>query len=253
MILSDKDFLRISNNDVKSTSYLQKKLNDLPKMNSTIAFIWKLILSPFYFVHSVRSPRLDLMEVNKEIRPLRINPAVSPLCIRTRFSFIFDSLARVIRLNEKRLNKRGRRYQTLRNEINKAKSLGYTTEVFRGELAIDILDNYFLTGGGRNWRNESRYIIGEYECDLFVCAGFNLDKKIIAVNAALVSNSYAYMFFYSGIEKRNIRWLISERMIEYAYSQDVTNFHTDNLLDVSTGSYVFQKAMGYETVRLRFK
>jgi hypothetical protein len=42
-------------------------------------------------------------------------------------------------------------------------------------------------------------------------------------------------------------------MVEYAYSQGVINFHTDNLLDVSIGSYVFQKAMGYQTVRLRFK
>jgi hypothetical protein len=253
MMISDKDFLRISNKDDKTSSFLQKKLNNLANMNPIISFFWKLIMSPFYFIHVFRSPKIELKGVNKDIRPLRLNPTVRPLCIRTRFLFIFDSLARVIILDEKRIEKRGQRYQIVRNEINKAKTLGYTTEVFQGELAIDTLDNYFLTGGGRNWRNESRYTISEHEYDLFVCAGFNLDKEIIAVNAALVSNSYAYMFFYSGIEKRNIRWLISERMIEYAYSQGVTNFHTDNLLDVSTGSYVFQKAMGYQTVRLRFK
>jgi hypothetical protein len=253
MILSDQFFLRIDKKDVKVESILQKKLTELSIMNPINSFFWKLILSPLYFLYSFRVPKLELKGVTSEIRALRISKMVSPLCIRTRFLFIFDSLARVIILDEKRIHKRGQRFQILRNEINKAKNLMYTTEVFQGESAIDILDSYCLKGKGRNWRNESRYMIGEDECNLFVCAGFNMNKEIIAVNATLVSNSYAYMFFYSGKEKRNIRWLITERIIEYAFSKGVFIFHTDNLLDVSTGSYIFQKALGYETVRLRFK
>jgi hypothetical protein len=253
MFLSDQFFLRIDKKDIKVDSFLQKNLTELSIKNPINSFFWKLILSPLYLLHSFRAPKLELKGVNSEIRVLRINKMVDAFCIRTRFLFVFDSLARVIILDEKRINKRGQRFQILRNEINKAKKLMYTTEVFQGELAMEILDSFYLMGRGRNWRNQSRYIFGKHDCKLFVCAGFNMNKDIIAVNATLVSHSYAYMFFYSGLEKRNIRWMITERMIEYAFSQGVTIFHTDNLLDVSTGSYVFQKAMGYQTVRLRFK
>lgn len=49
-----------------------------------------------------------------------------------------------------------------------------------------------------------------------------------------------------------MRWLVTESLIEDAFKQGVSIFHTDNLLDVSSGTYIFQKAMGYETVRLSF-
>jgi hypothetical protein len=152
-----------------------------------------------------------------------------------------------------RIIKKGQRFQILRNELNKAANLGYTTEIFQGEMAIDVLDRFYLTEGGRNWREVSNFRIGKHDCELFVCVGFNSDKEIIGVNATLVSKSYAYTFFYCGIVKQNIRWLITERLIEYLYRIDISLLHTDNLLDVSTGSYIFQKAMGYKTVRLVFK
>ena len=250
--ISDKDFLRIDNLEFNNSSYVQKKLNELAEKSIISGLFWKILISPIFFIHSFRQPKLKLFQVNKEIRRFRSNKKTNSFCVRTKIPFVFDCLARVVILDKKRITKQGQRYQILRNEINKAKKLGYTTEISQGESAEAMLDKFYQVAKKRNWRDESRYIIGKSKCNLFVCTGFNQDKEIIAINASLVSNSYAYMFYYCGIEQKNIRWLLSERAIEYAYNKGVHIFHTDNLLDVSTGSFIFQKALGYKTVRLKF-
>ena len=249
----DEDFLRIDKKGYKPTSFLQKKLNELPTINPVIAFYLKLILFPAYLIYSRSLPIVKATKISKQIRSLRYSNQFSALCLRTRLFFVFDLMSRVVILDEKRINKRGQTYQNLRNEINKCKALGYTSEIVLGEMAIELLDNYCLTRAGRNWRNETRYSSGKYDCNIFACVGFNSDKEISALNAVIFTGPYAYMFFYSGLVKENIRWLITEHAIEFAYNQGVSIFHTDNLLDVSIGSYIFQKEMGYKTVRLKFK
>jgi lysylphosphatidylglycerol synthetase-like protein (DUF2156 family) len=181
---------------------------------------------------------------------MRINN--NPFCLRTQIPIVFDSLARVIILDEQRINKKGQRYQNLRNELNKAIKLGYTTKIFQGDSATAMLDKFYQITKNRNWRNDTRYFCSKNEYNIFACAVFNSKNEIIAMNAVLVSNSYAYVFYYYSIEKKNIRWLLTEHLIEHVYNQGVKVFHTDNLLDVSTGSFVFQEEMGYKTVRLKF-
>jgi hypothetical protein len=253
VIFSEIDFLRIDKKYDMPNSFLHKKINELPNMNLPASIFWKLIIFPCYLIHSWSAPKITLNAISKDIRTLRIRKNFRPLPLRVRFSLVFYSLARVIVLDERRVNKVGNGYQILRNEINKSIKLGYTTEIYQGEIALEMLDRYCTTVSTRNWRDESKFRIRQYNCDVFVCVGFNSNKEIIAINATLVSNSYANTFFYSAIVKKNIRWLVTERLIEYAYSKGILLLHTDNLLDVSTGSYTFQKAMGYETVRLRFK
>jgi hypothetical protein len=81
----------------------------------------------------------------------------------------------------------------------------------------------------------------------------NEQSEIVAVSAAWISVNYAFNFYYFSIEKHNFRWMVTEKLIQYAFGEGVLVFHTDNLMDTSVGSYEFQKALGYKTVRLRFK
>jgi hypothetical protein len=197
MTFTDRDFLRIDKKDYHSSSFLQKKINEISKMNLLVSLFWRLIISPCYFIYSRSVPRIVLNGVSKDIRKLRFGNNISPFCFRIRFSFIFYSLARVIVLDDMRISKKGQMFLTLRNELNKAEKLGYSTEIFQGEMAIALLDRFCLTGVVRNWREVSNFRIGKHDCELFVCVGFNSDKEVIGVNTTLVSKSYAYNIFYS--------------------------------------------------------
>jgi hypothetical protein len=216
------------------------------------AIFWKLLLAPFWIVHVITRPKIRVKQVNPKIHFFRISSSYDPFCLRARFPFIFNSLARVIELTETRINRAGSDWQVLRNELSKASKLGYSTKLYEDEAAISLLDELYLKHKERNFRNESGFS-GDLEAmHLIVCAGRNKEEEVVAVSAAWVSESYAVMFYYFSTEKRQIRWLVNENLIQTTYKRGVRIFQTDNLMDTSTGSYIFQKKFGYRTVRLRF-
>ena len=250
--LSDRDFLRLDRLEVASFSFFHKLLNQLVTMHPARALLCKVLISPVWFTYSFRQPLVLVNKVDPRIRKLRINSTENNLSVRSQVPFIFDSLARVIILNERRVDKRGRTYSVLRNELHKGSKLGFSCAIFEGPSATKVLDDFYTTSGRRNWRNETRFDKVAEGIRLVASAGLNSSGDIIAVGAMWVSGSYAYVFYYNAVEKLNIRWLVTERLVEFGYSAGVKVFHTDNLMDVSTGSYIFQKSLGYSTVRLRF-
>jgi hypothetical protein len=251
--LNDKDFLRNDKESYIYVSFVNKKLNQLKELNHIHAFFWKLLLTPLYFYYSSKKPVVRVQNLDRKFMRLRINKMVSKFSLRTKTLFGFDSLARIIVLSEKRIIKSGKKYKNLRNEINKANKLGYSVELFGGRSAELILDDFCSKIKFRDWRKELSNSIDHDELHIICCAAFNQRLEIVAVGSILVSSNYAYMQFYAATEKQNVRWLVMENLIETAFKQGVFIFHTDNLLDVSNGSYIFQKEMGYETVRLRFR
>jgi hypothetical protein len=190
--------------------------------------------------------------VNPRIHFFRKSSSIDTFFLRTRIKFIFYSLARVIVLNETRINRTGPDWQILRNELNKARALGYRTKLYEDEAAISLLDELFLKYQRRDFRNESGFSGNLEGVHLIVCVGINKEGNIAVVSAAWVSESYARLFYYFSTEKHHIRWLVTEELIQTAYKLGVRIFQTDNLLDTSTGSYIFQQKCGYKTVRLRF-
>jgi len=251
--LSERDFLRLDKPEIVPFSYLQTIINELASMHPVRALVCKVLLSPLWFTFSYSLPLIRVKEVDARIRKLRNNSWKNKLCIRSQVPFVFDSLARVIVLDEQRVDKRGHNYKVLRNELNKSLNRGYKTEIFQGQVAMKILDDFSSSRGRRNWRNETRLDLAVGDIRLAVCAGFNSSGEIISVGAMWVSQSYAYLFFYDSVEKLQIRWLLIESLIEFAYGVGVILFHTDNLMDTSTGSYVFQNSLGYTTARLSFR
>jgi hypothetical protein len=143
-------------------------------------------------------------------------------------------------------------FEVTRYELNKASTIGYTTTLYEDAEAVSLLDELFLKHQVRNFRNESGFSGDLEDLHLFVCAGRNKEDEIVAVSAAWVSTSYAVLFYYFSTEKRQIRWLVNGDLIQAAYKRGVRVFQTDNLMDTSTGSYIFQQKCGYETMRLRF-
>ena len=200
----------------------------------------------------ISKPKVQVRKVNKKIYSFLKFSIYEPFGLRAKFPFIYNSLARVVILNETRINRAGTDWQVLRNELNKASKLGYTTTLYEDEEAVSLLDELFLKYQGRSFQNESGFSGYLEDMHLIVCAGRNKEDDIIAVSAVWVSTSYAVLIYYFSIEKRQIRWLVNEELIQAAYKRGVRVFHTDNLLDTSTGSYIYQQKCGYETVRLRF-
>jgi len=250
--LSDHDFTRLDYRSLETFSGIQRKVNELSHMNVLVALMWKLLLAPPWLSHVVSRPKIKVRNVNQRIHSFRKSSSYDPFCLRTKFPFIFNSLARVIILNETRIQRAGSDWQVLRNELNKAGKIGYTTTLYEDEKAVSLLDELFVKHQRRNFRNESGFA-GELEdLRLIVCAGRNKENEIIAVSAAWVSSSYAVLFYYFSTEKRQIRWLVNEELIQAAYRRGVRVFQTDNLLDTSTGSYIYQQKCGYQTMRLRF-
>jgi hypothetical protein len=250
--LQDKDFLRNDKENYSYISFINRKLNQLKDLNHMHAFFWKLLLTPVYFFYSGKKHVVRVKNVDRKFLRLRINKTASGFCLRTKTLFVFDSLARIIILSEERVSKYGKKYNNVRNEVNKANKLGYSVELFKGRSAELLLDNFCSKTKLRDWRKELSNSLNHDDLPIICCAAFNQRLEIVAVGSILVSSNYAYMHFYSATEKQNVRWLVTESLIETAFEQGIFIFHTDNLLDVSNGSYVFQKAMGYETVRLRF-
>ena len=214
--------------------------------------MWKLLLAPIWFSHVVSRRKIKVRNINQRIHSFRKSSSYDPFCLRSKFPFIHNSLARVIILNEARINRAGSDWKVLRNELNKAIKIGYTTTLHVDAEAVSLLDELFLKHQVRNFRNESGFS-GDFEdLHLIVCVGRNKEDDIVAVSAAWVSTSYAVLFYYFSIEKRQIRWLVNEELIQAAYKRGVRVFQTDNLMDTSTGSYIYQQKCGYQTVRLRF-
>lgn len=249
--LSDHDFTRLDFRSKEAFSGIQRKINELSHMSVLVALMWKLLLAPLWLSHAVSRPKIKVRNVNKRIHSFLKSSVYDPFCIRTIFPFIYNSLARVVILNETRINRAGSDWQVLRNELNKASKLGYTTTLYEDEEAVSLLDELFLNHQRRSFRNESRYSGDLEDMHLIVCAGRNKEDDIIAVSAAWVSASYAILIYYFSIEKLQIRWLVNEELIQAAYKRGVRVFHTDNLLDTPTGSYIYQQKCGYQTVRLR--
>jgi hypothetical protein len=250
--LQDRDFLRNDKEGDDYFSFVNKKFNQISEYSFIHSFFWKLLLAPIYFSHSFNQPIVRIANSDKRFLKLRTNKMNSRFSIRTKVLFVFDSLARIIFLDERRVKKSGKSYEVLRNEINKANRLGYSVELFYGRSAKLVLDDFCSKDKLRDWRKELSNSLDYDDFPIICCAGFNQRSEIVAVASILVSSEYAYLHFYSATDKRNVRWLVTENLIEAAFNQGVSIFHTDNLLDVSSGSYIFQKAMGYETARLSF-
>ena len=221
-------------------------------MTVLVAFIWKCLLTLPWLLHVLSGPKIGLKNINKKIHFFRKSASSDPFCLRARSPFVFNSLARVILLTERRILRVGSEWRSLRNELNSTRSLGYGVKIYKDYEAVSLLDQLFILHQKRNFRVESGFS-GDLEgIGLIVCAGSNSKGEVVAVSAAWVSATYAINFYYFSTENYQIRWLVNEELIQAAYKRGVKVFQTDNLMDTSTGSYIYQKQCGYQTVRLKF-
>ena len=88
--LQDHDFLRNDELEPIYFSYLNRKLNQLANLSHIYAFLWKMLLVPFYVMYSTSKPMIKITNVDKALLKLRINKTISKFCIRTKILFIFD-------------------------------------------------------------------------------------------------------------------------------------------------------------------
>ena len=251
--LTESDFFRLDGTETKPFSVINKKINELSRMKPHVAFIYKLLLAPVWLTFVSTLPKVIVKNVNKKVHSFSMNGALDRYCLRSKSPFIYYSLSRVILLNEERIRRRGREFKVVRNEINKAEKMGYQTLLLQDSDGIDILENFHLRYRGRNW--ESDYLKDrELEgIKLVVAVARNIHQELVGISAMYISGSYASNFYYYSVEKQYVRWMLSEALIEAAFNLGVEVLQTDNLMDVSKKASVFQKDLGYETVRLRMK
>lgn len=251
--LVERDFFKIDQSNAKSFSLINKKINELSKMKPLVAFFWKLILAPIWALFVKTLPKVTIKNVNKKVHSFSTNTDVDRYCIRSKWPFIYYSLARVIILDENRISKSGKEFKVLRNEINKARNLGYQIHLLQDSDGIDFLGQVHLKYRGRNWERDYLKNRGLEGIKLVVGVAKNLNLEIVGVSAIWISGSYASNFYYYGVEKRHVRWILPEALIEAAFNLGVEVFQTDNLMDISAKTDVFQKALGHKTVRLSMK
>jgi hypothetical protein len=249
--LREGDFFKLDDEETKPFSWINKKINELSKIKPLVAFFWKLILAPIWLLFVKTLPKVTIKNVNKKVHSFSINTDVDRYCIRSKWPFIYYSLARVIILDENRISRRGKKFKVLRNEINKARNLGYQIHLLHDGDGIDFLRQVHLRYRGGNFARD--YLKqGDLEgSKLVVGVARNIHQELVGVSAIWISGSYASNFYYYGVEKQHIRWMLPETLIEAAFNLGVEVFQTDNLMDISAKTDVFQKALGYKTVRLR--
>ena len=249
----DIDFLRLDSREDRPCSPFNKKINELSRMHPLIAFTWKFVLAPIWLLFVLSRPRIVIKNVNREIFKVSRIGNFSPFCLRSKSQFIHYSLSRVITLDIKRIRRQGKEFKVLRNELNKAEKNGYTIDWFEGSDGVDFLEDMNSRYRERDWRGEYLKDPDPGNIHLIVGAAKNQKNEIVGVSAIWISGPYTSHFYYFGLEKHSIRWILTEKLIERAFNSGATVFHTDNLMDVTSGSYIFQKALGYQTVRLRFR
>jgi len=244
-------FLRVD--DKSSTKGpINRLLNSLHSMNFFLSLISKFLLMPFWLILRFEVPTIYLEDVSKDITKLTRSPNSNPFCLRIRYRYFGYSLSRVIVLNEHRVEKKGRAYSAIRNELNSLSKNGFKSKTLRNEDAADSLDAFFAVSGKQNWRNISRVPSSYEDCQLLATIVENEVGVPVAASAAFVSGCLANNFYYFGVVSNSVRWLACEKLVEEAYSAGVKYFRTDNLLDVSHGSYEFQKKLEYVTCNLKW-
>jgi hypothetical protein len=251
--LTNEDFLRIDKAGTEFHSFVHKKINQLFKINPIFGLFWKLFFAPRWIIFSYRQPKIIIKNTNYKIHRFLVKFPNGPFCIRARVPFVYYSLSRIVYLDRARISKHGEKYRKLRGEINKAERNGFNCEIFQNSEAIKVLDEMHQKSGFRNWRDVTRIQDNFDSVNLVVGACMNQKLDIVAVSAVWLSGTYSFNFYYYATEKKYVRWLLTERLIEDMFCRDVLVFHTDNLMDLSVGSYAFQKNLGYETVRLKFR
>jgi hypothetical protein len=169
-----------------------------------------------------------------------------------RINFLQYSLSRVVILDSRRIQKIGKENSALRNELNFLFRSGYKARVLKNSLAIKYLDELCSALEIPNWRSSTLVPSEYYDIQLFAAIVENSRGDVVAVSLAFASEDLANNFYYCGLESNSVRWLATESLIEATYGARVKYFRTDNLLDVSIGSYEFQEKMGYATSNLKF-
>ena len=247
----ESTFLRVDDKN-SAKGPINRLLNSLDSMNFFLSLISKFLLMPFWLILRFQVPTICLKGVSKDITKLIRWPNSNPFCLRIRYRYFGYSLSRIIILNEPRFEKKGKAYSAIRNELNSLFKNGFKSETQKNEDAADSLDSFFALSGKRNWRNIAQVPSSYEDIQLLVTIVESQAGVPVAASAAFVSGCLANNFYYFGVVPNSVRWLATEKLVEEAYSAGVKYFRTDNLLDVSHGSYEFQKKMGYVTCNLKW-
>jgi hypothetical protein len=247
----ESTFLRVDDKSSAKGPW-NRLLNSLDSMNFFLSLISKFLLMPFWLILRFQVPTIYLKGVSKDISKLTRWPNANPFCLRIRYRYFGYSLSRVIILNEFRVEKKGRVYSAIRNELNSLAKRGFKSKALQNDDAAGSLDAFFALSGKRNWRNITQVPSTYEDIQLLATIVENKAGEPIAASAAFVSGCLVNNFYYFGLIPNSVRWLATEKLVEEAYAAGVKYFRTDNLLDVSHGSYEFQKKMGYVTCNLKW-
>ena len=229
---------------------IQARVNRLDKVTAFSAILLKVFLSYYWIILRSTVPTYSVLQIDSEFNTLRIWPGSKIFSLRSNLKFFRDSLSRVICLNHRRFTKRGKLYASIRNELNSIKRDGYSIERFQDENAKELCEEIFSGLQSRNWNTSSRFPIDFKRFSLLVVIVRDSFSRPVTINAAWVMGEFAENFYYCSPFGAETRLLATESLVEFCFENGAKFFRTDNLLDLCTDTYNFQRKLHYETCNI---
>ena len=248
---SERDLLRLSEGE-RPSSPIQGRINQLHHIGTFSAIFSKLYLGYYWLTLRRTLPTINIKNIEPEINQLRVWPESKPFTLRHQVAFFRDSLSRVILLDRRRVEKRGRANAPIRNELNLRQRQGYTVERYLDERAREICEELFLDPQWRSWNLSTRFPPNFERTSLVAVVIRDPFSRIVTIDAAWVSGNFAENFYYCSQIKVETRMLAAESLIEICFEKGVQYFRTDNLLDLFIDTYNFQEKLGYITCNIKW-
>jgi len=247
----ERVLLRLSEGE-QPISHVQGRVNRLHEMGAILALFSKLYLSRYWLIIRKSVPTLEIERTNSEIDHLRLWSESKLFSLRYHLPIFRDSLSRVLPLDERRIAKRGSSNAPIRNELNLRERQGYTVEKYRDEEAREICEEIFLDSQWRSWNKSARFPNNFEKTSLKVVVIRDSNSRVVTIDAAWVSGTFAENFYYCSQIKVESRLLAAESLIELCFDDGARFFRTDNLLDLFIDTYNFQSKLGYITCNIKW-
>jgi len=207
-----------------------------------------------YFYSSICFYRFFIPRMNiHDLRPVNRMYRQNLLAKKILLNFGANNSFRVLEIDQKRLSRKSRKFHMLRQKINQANRLRYTTEIIFGSQAFETLRKFEKEHGW--WRLERELdLISQIAPERLVSvAVYDTQNSIISVATCHLGTETSQLLFLLTNRRGAARWFAFETLLNFLGKENFVKLVCDSLIYLDSTGYLFQKHLGFKTYNVNFK